>query len=293
MTVDIAPHATAPMAATVLDRARAEDVRAEPFAHLVVREALPADLYSRLAATRPNSDLVGWAGPKPSNIRLPLSARRILDHPRVDPVWKAFVAAHTTRDFLTRVLDLFAAHWPALPPAPEAVAEAPLVLLDGTGQAADPAAGEVAAGHSTVRVDARLELNTPVHGGPSRVRGAHVDTPNRLFSGLFYLRAADDPTPGGDLVLYRRRAGTGADPGGYEIAEDAVTAVAVVPYSANTLVLFPNHPGAVHGVTARPPTPHERAYVFLTAEVGADRFGSAAPAGPSEAPALVPERRTR
>ncbi|MEQ8968155.1 MAG: 2OG-Fe(II) oxygenase [Azospirillaceae bacterium] len=253
---------------TVLDRARPADIRRDPFPHLVVRDALPAAVYDRLAATRPDSDTVAWAGPKPSNIRLPLSARRILDHPAIDPAWKAFVAAHAAPAFLARVLDLFAEVWPDLPPDPAALARAGTTLLDVTGMPD----GEP--GDGRVHLDARLELNTPVTGGESRVRGPHVDTANRLYSGLFYLRAADDPTPGGDLVLYRWRGGAVRDPLRYEIPDAEVEAVARVPYAANTLVLFPNHPHALHGVTARPPTPHERAYVFLTAEVVAHRFGA-------------------
>jgi len=245
---------------TVLDRATRADIRTDPYPHVVIEDALPADLYARLRATLPASDVIGWVGPKPSNIRLPCSAFRILRDARLDPVWAGFARAHASADFVGRVLDLFEGHWPAIPPSPDAIRAMRWGLLDDPETTPDMLA-----------VDARIELNTPVLERPSSVRSGHVDTPNRLFSGLYYLRAEDDDTPGGDLDLHRWRREP-RDVARYEIGADEIEPVATVPYGANRLVLFPNHPHALHGVTPRPPTRHERAYVFITAEVAEDRF---------------------
>jgi hypothetical protein len=43
-----------------------------------------------------------------------------------------------------------------------------------------------------------------------------------------------------------------------------------IPYRANQLVLFPQNIHALHGVSARQPTPHVRRYVFITAELTED-----------------------
>jgi hypothetical protein len=245
---------------TVLDRVTAADIRTDPYPHIVVDDALPAEVYARLRATLPDSDRIGWVGEKPSNIRLPFSAVRILADARMDAAWRAFAEAHASMAFVVRVLDLFADHWPAIDPPPAAIRAMDWGLLD------DPETTD-----AMLKVDARIELNTAVHGRPSAVRAGHVDTPNRLFSGLFYCRAQDDPTPGGDLELYRWR-GAPRDVARFQVGAEEIEAVATVPYAANRLVLFPNHAHALHGVTPRPPTPHERAYVFLTAEVAEDRF---------------------
>ena len=45
-----------------------------------------------------------------------------------------------------------------------------------------------------------------------------------------------------------------------------------IPHRANTLVVFPNGPLAVHGAELRQVTPHDRAYVLIPAEVEADLF---------------------
>ena len=233
------------LAPTVLDRARAADVRTDPFPHLVIEDALPAPLCRELAASFPDFRRVGWDGEPPSNQRFALFA---------------FLAL--LRDFLRRVRALFAGHWTeACEHIWAGLDEARLGYVMRDGEDAD------------ILVDARLELNTPVKDGPSVVRGAHLDTPNRLFSALYYLRRDGDDTPGGDLGLYRF---TGAPPAQgldrFAFDPEEVEEVARVPYRANTLVIFPNRPTALHGVTARPVTPWQRNYVFITAEVASDLF---------------------
>jgi hypothetical protein len=86
------------------------------------------------------------------------------------------------------------------------------------------------------------------------VRRGHLDLPNRLYSGLFYMRGADDATPGGDLELLRWKTGTPVDVTRYQIPDDELAVARTVPYAANVFVLFVNSPHALHGVTPRPPT---------------------------------------
>jgi hypothetical protein len=251
---------------SLLDKARPEDIVTDPFPHLVIEDAWPADLYDRLLATRPSFERIAWSGRMPSNKRFPYSAARILQDQEIDPVWQAFCARHAAPDIFRRVAELFRPHIDSLNPAfgrwlAEGRPRQP-GLLDRDGF-----------DRCDMLVDARLELNTPVTGAPSSVRGAHLDLPNRLFTGLFYLRKPEDDTPGGDLRLFRFRNGRPSNLTDYEIPDSLVEPVRTVPYRGNVLVLFANSPFAVHGVSARHESPHTRSYVFLTAEVENDLFG--------------------
>lgn len=247
---------------SVLDGLSPADVRTDPFPHVVVGSALPAETYRELAASFPSFAQVAWDGPAPSNQRFAMSAfmYELLD--TMPEVWRAFGRLHTSRRFLRQVYALFAGHWT---PAAEAAwsrlesAELGLFMRDHDAD---------------IRCDARAELNTPVTDQPSSVRGGHLDTANRLFSGLLYMRPDGDDTPGGDLCLYRPAPGvdTIARKDAFAFASEELVEAVRVPYAANRLVIFPNSPAAIHGVTPRPLTPWQRNYVFITAEVAADLF---------------------
>lgn len=249
---------------TVLDRVRPDDLRLEPFPHLVVTDALPQDFYDRLQATKPDFGLRAKAAHARENQRIIFSADLLLGSPLVDAVWKAFIEAHTTRAFFDRALALFGASLPAHLDAwlkDHSEPRTGLLNRDGFGTA-------------DLVTDCRAEFMTPVRTRPSAHRRGHLDLPNRLYSGLFYMREPeDDADPPGHLELFTWADGT---PGGrldrHEIPDAELRPAGTVPYAANTFVLFPNSPFALHGAGMRGPSACVRSYVFITAEIERDLF---------------------
>ena len=239
---------------TVFAKARPVDVRLKPFPHMVIEEALARDHYDALLRSRP--PYPGDASA--SNRRMPTPAWMLTSLEFYHPLWRDFARLHCDPAVTYRVAELFAAHWPAhLPDLPREVTRFGVLGRD-TFETAE------------VLTDARLEITSPVHGCASSHRGGHVDTPNRLFSALFYLRAPEDDSPGGGLELFRYRQGPPDKLDAFELPPASIEPVATIPYRANTLVVFPNSPLAIHGSELRQVTPHDRAYVFITAEVEAD-----------------------
>ena len=53
-------------------------------------------------------------------------------------------------------------------------------------------------------MDAQISGNTPVVE-PSSVKTVHIDSNNKLLTGLLYLRAPEDDSVGGDLDIVRFR----------------------------------------------------------------------------------------
>ncbi len=253
-------------ASSVLDRVTPADIRADPFPHVIISNALAPDLYAALAESFPGFARIGWdnpAQPVPNNRRFQMSAADILSFDDMPDCWKSFVARHSGPDFLGKVETLFADHWH------------PALLETLGGRLTGHETGRLALNKppvETVRIlqDARMEINTPVHTKASVARGPHLDTANRIFSGLLYFRDPADDSEGGELVLYRWRDGVTADPFTFQQPLDAVTEVARIPYQANQLVMFPQNLHALHGVGLRQPTPHMRRYVFITAELTHD-----------------------
>lgn len=260
------------------------DIRLDPYPHVVKTDVLDAETYSALSDAFPPFSLMGWANPNrppPSNSRYQQSAWIAANMDAMAPAWKAFTAFHSSPAFFAQVADLFRDHWPD-------------ALMDTLGGSLlGHSMGMILRDdHDKARIlqDARAEINTPVTAGPSVSRGPHLDTMNRLFTCLLYLRHPDDDAVGGDLQLFRWKNGPVGNVDVFELPADAVEVVATVPYRANTMVIFPQGINAIHGVGLRHPTPHTRRYMFISAEIAENWLTSpaAAPAEPVPARGTAP-----
>jgi hypothetical protein len=242
----------------------AADIRRDPFPHIVSDGPMDRSVYDALSGSFPGFARIGWTCPPdrmPNNRRYEMSAQAILGAPDLPPLWHAVVERHSGRAFLQEVGELFRGSWdPALIAALGADwADLATERLEYNGL-----------GGVRVRQDARIEINTPVRGRPSSPRGAHLDSARRIFSCLFYMRAPEDDSEGGELLLYRWRAGTSRRTDAYELTATEVEVAARIPYAANRLVIFPQSIDALHGVGLRQPTRFIRRYLFLTAELDQD-----------------------
>jgi len=253
---------------SVLARATPADVRMAPFAHIVVENCLPPELYRRLADAYPADAVVrdnvdAHRRKRPAqNQRNDIGAHRSLSAGGpVAPLWQDFVRRHTSPVFLAELMAVFAPAIRATHPWLEARLGQSLESLD-SGVRFDPA-GRGAA----VALDCQIGINTPVTR-MSRVRGLHVDAPEELFAMLLYFRREDDASAGGDLELYAWKPGRKRRFDKSKVDPADVDRVATIPYRANTLVAFVNSVHAVHAVSPRSPTPHSRRLVNLIGEVG-------------------------
>ncbi len=165
---------------------------------------------------------------------------------RLSPLWRELVRVHQSQAFLDQFVALFARGIRSTYPWFE----------DEIGPLDRLRAG-VRYRDSFDDVDVLLEaqpaINTPVTGPPTSVRAGHLDNPDKLFVGLYYMRHPDDHSTGGDLELYRY---TQSKPifDGHEIGARYIEAAEKVSYEANTAILFLNTDRSLHGVTPRTQT---------------------------------------
>jgi hypothetical protein len=249
---------------SLLARVSAADIVEEPFPHVVFHEPLESELCDRLIAEFPSLDVMSKGRAYKSNERLDHHAYRAVQNARLSPLWRDFVVTHVSQGFLNQQLGLF----------DESIRRRYPSVAETIGLPALPRAGmryvdtfETA----DVLLEAQAAVNTPVTVEPSAVRGAHLDKPNKLIVGLYYLRHPDDDSGGGDLELYRYRT---AHPefDGHEVPGRFVELVKTIPYERNVLVLFLNTPHSLHGVSVREQTPCVRMFLNLGSEVEADLF---------------------
>jgi hypothetical protein len=260
------------MEITAFDRATAQDITSAPFPHLVIQNALPPDLYQALRACRPDPF---YGIPPKANMRLPIPAHLLMEMAHIPPLWKEFAAALTTPEITRRVATLFAAHLHpdqplrALVSNPDQSRAFGLVHRDCPMD--HPLRNDAVAlqTSATIYSEARLEVISPsgeTDGGSHR--RAHLDSRNRLFTALLYFRHPDDDSNGGGLDLFRwRKPPTTAQMDAFELNDDSVERALTLPYQGNTLALFPQSPDALHGMAPRGPSAHQRAYIFISAQV--------------------------
>jgi hypothetical protein len=207
---------------------RVEAVFHNPFPHVVIRRALPPDLYRELAATRPSAEMIIGGREAGPNVRMDMSTKDAIA--KLAPVWKTFCAYHSSKAFFDQVIDVFSEPLKRIYPKKW---EAMTVGIRGD--------------NVDVGLECQIGINTPSLV-LSSVCGPHIDNEVELYAGLLYMK--DDEEEGGDLEIYRWTKGHKythkrlCDPAHIEL-------VKTVKYEANTFVLFLNTAEAVHGVSPR------------------------------------------
>lgn len=232
--------------------------------YIVLENALPHDYYAQLEASWPATDVIAGGDELKNNTAYRIAAQQVATNTAIAEVWRAFVAYHSSADFLAEVHALWREQiadlhrfWPQ---------NFGKGLEDFTVGQRSPGkhANDENAQHDIV-MDCQFVINSPVTE-VSSVRGPHLDSPHKLFAGLFYMRDPQDDSSGGDLEFYRLKGSKWPKPKPSRIDWDRVELAERVPYKPNTLVMFLNSPLSVHGVTPRSTTQRVRRYMNLLGE---------------------------
>lgn len=248
------------MTYNVLARAAEGKLTNEPFPTIVIDNALPQDVYDRLAATYPDPERLTDEQRSRNNHRFNLLTRDGVGQfpfEEASDEWRAFTEENASTAFVERVYDLFPQF---------------LTQTDGTKRVDVSRYGPdlmsrigVAPSVPLDEVSARVTIgvNTPVRE-QSSVRGAHMDNLHKAYVALLYFRPPEDDSTGGDLELFRWKDGAPQKPWSAKVPRDQVEVVTTVPYAANRLVLFLNTHNSLHGVSPRSVTPHWRRLVVVS-----------------------------
>lgn len=235
---------------SLLKNQRKSDIQTHPFPHIVIEDALPIEMAQTLTTDFP-LDLFSSVE---NNKRLDISSANIKKYKSISKEWSDFILYHSSEKFFFEFIDLFQDH------LKDASSFKNLLIgrrNDNTFDDCD------------VLLDAQISINTPV-SRKSSVRKVHVDSENKIFSGLFYLRLPHDDSLGGDLNLYSWKSNyseekklkfyrEGVDEKHLELHK-------TITYKNNLAVLFLNSIDALHGVTPKEITSSPRTFVNLVAE---------------------------
>ena len=231
--------------------------------YLVIENALPADFYAALAADFPGALAAGVSSTSGETV-LRCPAEKAMAQPQLSPLWRDFLAYHTSQRFFADIVrvwgDAIRAHYPDL-------AENFGKPLEAFTAGPRRPGGETVSDNyqHDVVLDCQICVNPPV-ATPTTPRGPHLDRQFKLFAALLYFREPQDTDQGGDLLFYKLAQGGVIKPRPAKIAAENITALDRISYAPNTLVTFINSPLCIHGVTPRGPTPHPRRYINFLGE---------------------------
>ena len=258
---------SAPPGRSVFDSISMAELVTDPYPHLVLENALPAEIADTLLAAMPPIEVFTRNRRVRSNYRFPLPSHIALADSRVSEEWKEAqrqcnaalpsLLSHFIHRFRRDILQAF----PDFSSRFAALEDLRVVPRAKRWRRRDE-----------IGMDAQMVINSPALIGGTSVRGPHIDAPNKLISALLYLRAPHDDSTGGDLQLcapntdcVRFDRWNAALPGHVRVAR-------TYPYRHNLLILPLSMPTAVHGVSPRGATAHPRYHLHLVGEMSAPLF---------------------
>ena len=232
--------------------------------YIVIENALPESYYHELASTFPSDSYV--AGPNESG---PYRVHRrcaleVIDDARVPAAWRDFIEYHSSRAFFDEVCALWRTEIDHHHPTMERVLGKPLEAWTIGRRSPGKDSNRQNENYDLV-LDCQFSINRSEEA-ENPIRGAHLDSPRKLFAALLYMRAPDDHSSGGDLEFFRLRRGRYPKPKPGRISLAEVERVGRVTYQTNTLVMFLNTPLSIHGVTSRSVCPLPRRYINFLGE---------------------------
>lgn len=260
---------------SILSNVRNTDFILDPYPHLVIKNALDAEVFAELEATFPEDSVI-VDGRSVADTWFDYPACKVLKNTGISPHWREFFSYHTSAEFFQELVALSGDLLCILNPNLETRVGRPLkhfkvgIRPRGKEDALAPGAD--------VSMECQFYINYTT--APRTIRGPHVDRPSELFAALLYFRQSSDNSEGGDLDICESNGDLYPDEKTVHIFAEQPAAIApwlvrtvhTVPYQANTLVLFLNSSRSIHAVTPRTATPLTRRHINFCCDVPFDLF---------------------
>ncbi|MEM8999136.1 MAG: hypothetical protein AAGB24_02645 [Bacteroidota bacterium] len=244
----------------------------EPFPHLCIVDALENSLYQKLVWEFPSDTDIIKDHIDTGNSRFHLHGHEILEKTK-NKALSDFVNYHCSPLFLKEFLTAFK------PSIQEYYPEAKKWINESHLNTGIQFQDDIE--NKDVVLNCMACINSIPKDRVKSVRSAHIDLPDKLYTGLFYLKDPNDDGEGGDLNLYSFKKGLDHSYrsrkendllGMGEIPLELLHLEKTIRYSSNMFVIFLNTPHSIHGVTPRKNAAHSRRFFCVTAKFNHDMF---------------------
>lgn len=239
---------------STLQNFKPENLYLDPFPYIYIENALPQDLYDRLASEYPEKILNGAT----SGFKDFRYYQHDFSDEYITPLWKEFVNFHTSKAYKDQVIRAIE---PGMRKYYPEITDKYLnidVSLRHGGKAKTTAAMEV-----------QFVMNS---ADTEKIRTPHLDQARELFACLFYMKKPEDTSEGGDLVVYKKLGDNFKFIEGRIAPIDRIEEVNRVKYKANSLIIFLNTADSIHGVSPRLNPTIFRRYVNIDCHIAEKLF---------------------
>ena len=258
---------------SILQNAEREDVHMKPFPHLVIREALPQDIYGRVDSNFPPSAVFqqlnrfrtvssGKQTFGKENFRydiLPQEIRDFLPEP-----YPSILEYHSSCAFFLEVLDLFEEGIRRFRPEFYRSLNKKSLCSEWSEERNNTSSKD------DLLITMRVGINSPSKVVSSN-KGPHIDRMSEIFGSLLYVRNGSDKTVGGDFHIHscKERCAKICNilRNTKQLESPLLKMVKTIKYEANTLVFFINSPLSVHSVGLRHPGEFNRQFLSIYGDV--------------------------
>lgn len=246
---------------SLLQNFNKENFFLEPFPHIVIKNALPEDLYNELHNSYPINKFINESK---NNFRLELNPEQVKKDNEINNLWKNFVLFHSSKEFCHQIFDIFS----------KTIVDTELNFFKHKDELYNLKVAENPGDDADITSSLGIRCNTPVTKKSSTI-GIHVGAPSKFIESLFYMRDQND-NAGGNLTLHSWRFNLPVFLKKVILARNNnflnniirkfqflfISKKKVIEYSPNTLVMWNVTIDALHSVSKREVTKHYRKFCY-------------------------------
>jgi len=258
----------------ILKKFKKADYFLDPYPHLIINDVFDENIYEELEKDFQKKLIAGFKLKKEfnnENTRVQLAASEILNNEKLESkIWKDFVKYHCSKEFFLEFFDIFENEiYKFLPKVHKKITENQnkenfIEIRNEFHKSRNELAKSNSKSHFVL--DCQPSITTPNIEDQKSVRGPHVDSPYKLYAGLFYLKDTKDNLDGGDIILYKSKNNVQFNNKTDVINLKNLLVDKIFKYGRNTLVMHLNTPFTVHGVSKRETGNFNRNLVNIIAE---------------------------
>lgn len=239
---------------SLINNIKSEDIKAEPFPHIIINNVLDKKYYDTLDREFPEDKLFTKNKKYLENYRYNIFN---YNYDSISDLWKQFIDYHSSEYFCNKLVDLF--HQNIIHHYPDFIKE-----YEKKNYTLGNSQKDFKEKKIDMCISSDIAINTPLSKQINTVRSPHLDNSKKILTGLFYMRHKKDNSKGGDLEIFKFKNKFKKKYFGNSVPYKFVDVVETIPYKENTMIIFLNSPDSIHGVTNRKPTDFSRRFIYFS-----------------------------